>query len=96
MITGLIQGTYIFQLAINGGASVSQVTITVLTAGQLFTIFTTQTPLGTTGNDGQGGIELGVKFQSSTSGFVNGIRFYKTSGNSGTHMENYTLLMELC
>ena len=31
-VTGLIQGTYIFQLSVNGGVSTSQVTITVNTA----------------------------------------------------------------
>ncbi len=30
-------------------------------------------------------VELGVKFQSATGGFINGLRFYKGSGNTGTH-----------
>jgi hypothetical protein len=30
-------------------------------------------------------VELGVKFQSNVSGTVTGIRFYKGSGNTGTH-----------
>jgi len=30
--------------------------------------------------------ELGVQFESSVSGFVTGIRFYKGSGNTGTHV----------
>ena len=33
-------------------------------------------------------VELGVKFQSDTAGFITGIRFYKTSGNTGTHTGN--------
>jgi len=33
-------------------------------------------------------VELGVKFRSDTSGYVTGIRFYKASGNSGTHVAN--------
>ncbi|MEO7049267.1 MAG: DUF4082 domain-containing protein, partial [Ferruginibacter sp.] len=48
-------------------------------------IFTTQIPAGPTVNDSTGGIELGLKFQSSVAGYADGIRFYKTSGNSGTH-----------
>jgi hypothetical protein len=32
------------------------------------------------------GIELGTKFRSSVNGFVLGIRFYKTAGNSGAHV----------
>ena len=82
-VTGLIQGTYIFQLSVNGGVSTSQVTVNVVPVSTA-TIFTTQTPAGTTGNDGQA-LELGVKFRSSLAGFVTGIRFYKTTGNSGTH-----------
>ena len=49
------------------------------------TIFTRQIPPSLTGNDGTGGIELGVKFQSLVSGSLAGIRFYKTPGNIGMH-----------
>jgi methionine-rich copper-binding protein CopC len=35
-------------------------------------------------NDGAA-VEIGVKFQASTDGFVEGIRFYKGPGNTGTH-----------
>ena len=82
-VTGLILGTYIFQLSVNNGISVSQVIITVANSTP-FTIFTTQTPTGTTGNDASP-IEVGVKFRTSVAGTITGIRFYKTSGNSGTH-----------
>ena len=55
-------------------------------------IFTTQFPTGPTQNDNLGGIELGVKFRSLVPGFVDGIRFYKTKGNTGTHTgELYTM-----
>jgi hypothetical protein len=82
-VTGLIQGTYVFQLSVNNGASVSQVTVNVNPATSATTIFTTQTPAGGTGNDSP--LELGVKFRAGVSGFVYGIRFYKTTGNTGTH-----------
>jgi hypothetical protein len=49
------------------------------------TIFTRQDPPAQTANDGSGGIELGVKFQSLVEGNAAGIRFYKTPGNTGTH-----------
>ncbi len=32
-----------------------------------------------------GSLELGVKFQASSDGFIEGIRFYKGAGNTGTH-----------
>ena len=89
-VTGLIQGTYVFQLSLNGGLSTSQVTITVLAAGTGLTIFTTQAPVSVTDNDvghgnSKGGQELGVRFRSSVTGSVTGIRFYKTAGLNGTH-----------
>ena len=33
-------------------------------------------------------VEVGVKFESSTAGYVTGIRFYKGAGNNGTHIGN--------
>ncbi|MEU4695235.1 DUF4082 domain-containing protein [Actinoplanes sp. NPDC023714] len=33
-------------------------------------------------------VELGVKFRSDTDGFVTGVRFYKGSANTGTHVGN--------
>ncbi|MGA6946420.1 MAG: N,N-dimethylformamidase beta subunit family domain-containing protein, partial [Solirubrobacterales bacterium] len=33
-----------------------------------------------------GAVEVGVKFRSDEAGFITGLRFYKTSGNTGTHV----------
>lgn len=44
----------------------------------------TATPAVTAAPDSSA-VELGVKFKSSTPGQVTGIRFYKGSGNTGTH-----------
>ena len=49
-----------------------------------WTIFTSQAPVSPIENDGLA-LELGVKFRSSVAGFITGVRFYKTTGNSGTH-----------
>jgi Domain of unknown function (DUF4082) len=50
-----------------------------------FSIFTNQKPVGQTDNDRRGGgIEFGLKFQSTVAGYVDGIKFYKTPGDSGT------------
>ena len=43
------------------------------------------TPATPSANDGTG-IELGVKFTTDASGYVNGVRFYKGSANTGTHV----------
>src|SRR6478735_12109806 len=33
-------------------------------------------------------VELGTKFRSDSAGFVTGVRFYKGTGNTGTHVGN--------
>jgi hypothetical protein len=33
-------------------------------------------------------VELGIKFRSDVDGFINGIRFYKSSSNTGIHVAN--------
>ena len=51
----------------------------------LFT--TTDIPAVASAND-TGSLELGFRFFSEVSGFINGIRFYKGIGNTGTHIGN--------
>ena len=47
----------------------------------------TATPTFTNANDNNP-IELGMKFQSTVDGFVTGVRFYKSSGDTGLHIGN--------
>jgi hypothetical protein len=47
----------------------------------------TATP-GTSDTDQSQPVELGVKFTSSSSGFITGVRFYKGVNNTGTHVGN--------
>ncbi len=49
------------------------------------TIFDLATPATIDSGDG-GSVELGVKFRSDVAGTVNGIRFYKSAANTGTHV----------
>ncbi len=62
------------------------------------TIFTSlQTPVNTSQNAGTA-LEVGVEFESSQPGYIQGIRFYKGTSNTGTHVgylwsaSNQTLL----
>ncbi len=70
----------------NGGAGSANVSLAVdypVTAQSLF--FPSDTPA--TANSGDtSAVELGVKFQASTNGTITGIRFYKGSLNTGTHV----------
>jgi Domain of unknown function (DUF4082)/Bacterial Ig-like domain/Bacterial Ig domain len=45
----------------------------------------TATPTNPSEND-TAAVEVGVKFRSDVNGFITGIRFYKGSGNTGTHV----------
>ncbi len=80
----------------NGGAGVKDVAGNALT--NVFTAsFTTtdQTEFslwdeftGTADGGDPNGVEVGLKFQSALSGYITGIRFYKSAGNTGTHVGN--------
>ena len=43
------------------------------------------TPVNPSDNDGAA-VQLGVRFRSDVNGYVDGIRFYKGTGNDGTHV----------
>ncbi len=45
----------------------------------------TSTPQNTNVFDNQGGIELGLKFKSNITGYITGMRFYKSTSDVGTH-----------
>src|SRR5205823_5141937 len=72
----------------NGGGNTSQVSANVSAAGSKYNLFPTQVTTNLTSNDHNtpAGMELGIKFTSATAGTINGIRFFKTSGNTGTHI----------
>jgi Domain of unknown function (DUF4082)/Bacterial Ig-like domain/Bacterial Ig domain len=55
-----------------------------LTVKGPYTIFGDRTP-ATPAVDDSHGVELGVKFQPQSDGYVTGVRFYKGAGNTGTH-----------
>lgn len=80
-------GTGPFDLVINGD------TYNNISQGGVITTFTPPTekiwttnpsPLPSTENDGQP-IEVGLKFRSSVSGYIKGVRFYNGSSNAGTY-----------
>ena len=45
----------------------------------------TSVPTVSSAND-PNSIEVGLQFESTTAGYVDGIRFYKGAGNTGTHV----------
>jgi hypothetical protein len=63
------------------------ISVTVTTASGVTLFSANQTPAAVTVND-PNPIELGVKFQSSQTGNITAIRFYKGPPNIGTHVGN--------
>jgi hypothetical protein len=62
---------------------------TTMPSGTLYTVFTSaqqsQASSSASNNDGTA-LQLGMKFRSTVSGLVRGIRFYKSGSNTGTHV----------
>lgn len=86
--SNLIAGTYLFQLQINGSSTDTMrvyVNPAIPPSPSATTIFTIQTTASGTVTDGAA-LEVGLKFQSTVAGYITGIRFYKTTGNTGTHI----------
>lgn len=75
-----------------GGATTTPVTTTTTTttaSGGASVFSSSAAPSGQNVYDpliaSNGGVELGVKFQSNVSGSISGVRFYKGTQNTGTH-----------
>jgi Domain of unknown function (DUF4082)/Fibronectin type III domain/Bacterial Ig domain len=85
-VTGLTNGSaYTFKVAaINAIGTGAESTATAAVI-PFDTIFDLATPATVDSEDGSS-VNLGVKFQSDVVGTVNGIRFYKSAGNTGTHV----------
>jgi Domain of unknown function (DUF4082)/Fibronectin type III domain/Mo-co oxidoreductase dimerisation domain len=84
-VTGLTNGTsYTFKVtATNGNGSTDSVASAAIAPED--TVFDFATPATVDSGDG-GSNNLGVSFTSSVPGVVTGIRFYKASTNTGTHI----------
>lgn len=62
-----------------------QVTTPALPSGSVFSIWSNSATPQFATSGGYLPVEVGVKFRSDVSGAITGIRFYKGSGNTGTH-----------
>ena len=85
-------GTFSFTAQVTDSSNPRQTatkTLSITVSSQAsFTIWPAATIPGVVDSGPDSAVELGVKFRSDSSGHVTGIRFYKASTNTGTHVGN--------
>jgi hypothetical protein len=85
-VTGLANGTaYTFTVTATNGNGSSPASLASAAVTPEDTVFDFATPATLDSGD-TSSVEVGVHFNSSASGTVTGIRFYKASANTGTHV----------
>ena len=70
--------------AIDDSANIGTAASRSLTVNCPCNVFGAEVPKNPAAND-SGSVELGLRFSPNADGFVSGVRFYKGTGNSGTH-----------
>jgi hypothetical protein len=78
-------GSYTFKVAAVNSVGTGTASAASAAAMPRVTLFEQGTPATVNVADSTS-VVLGMKFQSSTAGKIRGIRFYKSAGNTGTHV----------
>lgn len=94
-ITGTpgVVGTSTFTVQVTDGgtpqqSATKQLSISVTAPPTLYSIWNSSAVPGTVDAGADSSVELGVKFKADVNGTITGIRFYKSSANTGTHIGN--------
>ena len=72
----------------NSVTSVATLAVVPVNASPQYSIWSSSAAPSVSDDGGTSAVEVGVKFTADTSGFVSGIRFYKSAANTGTHIGN--------
>jgi hypothetical protein len=91
--TPTVAGTNIFTVQVKDAgtpqqSATQQLTIMVTSPPASYTIWTPATVPVTVDAGPDSAVELGVKFEANVNGTIAGVRFYKSSNNTGTHVAN--------
>jgi hypothetical protein len=91
--TPSVTGTFAFTVQVTDGGSPQQsatqaLSIAVVPPPAFFTIWPSTIAPTTADAGADSAVELGVKFKADANGTISGIRFYKSTGNTGTHVGN--------
>jgi hypothetical protein len=91
--TPTVVGTTSFTVQVKDGGSPQQsatqaLSITVAAPPTFYSIWSAGTVPGLIDAGADSAVELGMKFKSDVNGTITGIRFYKASTNTGTHVGN--------
>jgi len=91
--TPTVVGTLSFTVQVTDGGSpqqstTKQLSISITAPPTIYTIWNASTLPGTVDAGADSAVELGVKFKADVNGTITGLRFYKSSANTGTHVAN--------
>jgi hypothetical protein len=72
----------------NNATTAASLVVVPVNASPQYSIWSSSATPSVLDDGGTSPIEVGVKFTTDTSGFVSGLRFYKSVANTGTHVGN--------
>jgi Domain of unknown function (DUF4082)/Bacterial Ig-like domain (group 2)/Putative Ig domain len=81
-------GTSNFTVRVSAGAQIATRSLSITISQSVRTIWPSTAVPAVVDVGPDSAVELGVKFRSDAAGFVTGVRFYKSTANTGTHVGN--------
>jgi hypothetical protein len=80
------RGAFSFTVGVSDGTRSATQALNLTVTGPTVSIWAATATPGTVDHGADSPVELGVKFRSDVNGTIKGIRFYKASTNTGTHV----------